>query len=51
MCADGAHMGAGCALAVRAQGDASQLVVDLGRAKRAGLSFDPRLLRVAQILQ
>jgi hypothetical protein len=51
MCADGSHLRAGCALAVRPLAAASQLVVDLARAKRAGLSFDPRLLRLAFVLQ
>lgn len=51
MCADGARLGAGCALAVRSHENSSQLVVDLSRAKRAGLSFDARLLRFAQVVQ
>lgn len=51
MCADGAQLGRGCAIAVRPLGEASQLVVDLVRARQAGLSFDSRLLRIAQVLQ
>ncbi|HEY6876376.1 MAG TPA: YfiR/HmsC family protein [Polyangiales bacterium] len=51
MCADGVRLGAGCVLAVRTHESSSQLVVDLARAKRAGLSFDARLLRLAQVLQ
>lgn len=51
MCADGAALGAGCSVGVRALADASQLVIDLKRAHKAQLSFDPRMLRLAQVLQ
>lgn len=51
MCADGALLGAGCALGVRSQGDASQLVIDLKRSERAGLSFDPRMLRLSHVIR
>jgi hypothetical protein len=51
MCADGAELAEGCVLGVQATDEGSVLVVHLGRGRRAGLSFDPRMLRLARVLE
>lgn len=51
MCGDPALVGRGCLLSVESAGSASRLVVDLGRAEKAGLKFDARMLRLARVIR
>ena len=51
MCADGAAMPEGCVLGVQAQENGSELVVHLERSRRAGLSFDSRVLRLSRVIK
>jgi len=51
LCADGASVGSGCVLGVEQAGQQSRLVVDLGRATSAGLTFDARMLRLARVVR
>jgi hypothetical protein len=51
MCADGSELAEGCVLGVQQTDQGSVLVVHLSRSKRAGLSFDPRMLRLARVLE
>jgi hypothetical protein len=51
MCADGAELAEGCVLGVQQTDEGSVLVVHLARGKRSGLSFDPRMLRLARVLE
>jgi hypothetical protein len=50
MCADGAELAEGCVLGVQQTEEGSVLVVHLARGKRSGLSFDPRMLRLARVV-
>jgi hypothetical protein len=52
MCGDGAELGEGCVLGVQAvdTGTGSELVVQLSLGRRAGLSFDARLLKLSRVL-
>jgi hypothetical protein len=51
MCADGTDLPEGCALGVQAVDRGSELVVHLGRCRKAGLSFDPRVLRLSRVIK
>jgi hypothetical protein len=51
MCADGAELAEGCVLGVQATEEGSVLVIHLGQSRRAGLSFDARMLRLARVLE
>jgi hypothetical protein len=51
MCADGTELAEGCALGVQAVDRGSELVVHLGRCRKAGLSFDPRVLRLSRVIK
>jgi hypothetical protein len=51
MCADGAAMPEGCVLGVQAKDSGSELVVHLERSRRAGLSFDSRVLRLSRVIK